>query len=183
MFLAALSCGINQKKVFSKIHKIKPVRGRLECVARLNNNSKIIVDFAHTPDALKQSLISIKKQFKKEIIIVFGCGGERDKAKRSIMGKIAKKYCRKIFITDDNPRNEDPKKIRKEIIKECKKLAVNIGNRKEAIKTAIQELRTNEVLLVAGKGHEKTQDYGKKIFNFSDEKVIKDKGRQIPYIL
>ena len=172
--LAALSCGINQKKVFSKIHKIKPVCGRLECVARLNNNSKIIVDFAHTPDALKQSLISIKKQFKKEIIIVFGCGGERDKAKRSIMGKIAKKYCRKIFITDDNPRNEDPNKIRKEIIKECKKIAVNIGNRKEAIKTAIKELRANEILLVAGKGHEKTQDYGKKIFNFSDEKVIKD---------
>ena len=172
--LAALSCGINQKKVFNKIHKIKPVRGRLECVARLNNNSKIIVDFAHTPDALKQSLISIKKQFKKEIIIVFGCGGERDKTKRSIMGKIAKKYCRKIFITDDNPRNEDPNKIRKEIIKECKKKAVNIGNRKEAIKTAIKELRANEILLVAGKGHEKTQDYGKKIFNFSDEKVIKD---------
>ena len=172
--LAALSCGIDKKKIFSKIDKIKPVCGRLECVARLNNNSKIIVDFAHTPDALKQSLIAIKKQFKKEIIIVFGCGGERDKAKRRIMGKIAKKYCRKIFITDDNPRNEDPKKIRKEIIKECKKLAVNIGNRKEAIKTAIQELRTNEVLLVAGKGHEKTQDYGKKIFNFSDEKVIKD---------
>jgi len=172
--LAAISCGINKKKIFNKINKIKPVPGRLECVARLNNNSKIILDFAHTPDALKQSLIAIKKQFKKEIIIVFGCGGERDKAKRPIMGKIAKKYCRKIFITDDNPRNEDPKKIRKEIISGCKKFAANIGNRKEAIKIAIKELGANEILLVAGKGHEKMQDYGKKILNFSDKKVIKD---------
>jgi len=90
------------------------------------------------------------------------------------MGKIAKKHCRKIFITDDNPRNEDPKKIRDTIMKSCKKLAVNIGNRKEAIKTAIKELGTNEILLVAGKGHEKIQDYGNRILNFSDKKVIKE---------
>ena len=156
--LAASSCGLNQKKIFNQVNKIKPVPGRLECVARLNNNSNIIVDFAHTPDALEQSLIALKKQFKKEIIIVFGCGGERDKKKRPIMGKIAKKYCRKIFITDDNPRNENPKKIRNAIMKGCKKLAVNIGNRKEAIKIAIKELGTNEILLVAGKGYEET-DY------------------------
>ena len=99
--LAASSCGLSQNKIFNQIQKIKPIPGRLECVASLNNNSNIIVDFAHTPDALEQSLIAIKKQFKKEIIIVFGCGGERDKKKRFIMGKIAGKYCRKIFVTDD----------------------------------------------------------------------------------
>ena len=75
------------------------------------------MDFAHTPDALEQSLIALKKQFKKEIVLVFGCGGERDKKKRRTMGKIAKKYCRKIFVTDDNPRSEDPKKIRETIEK------------------------------------------------------------------
>ena len=170
--LAASSCGLNQDKIFNQISKIKPVAGRLECVAYLNNNSNIIVDFAHTPDALEQSLVALKKQFKKEIIIVFGCGGERDKKKRLIMGKIAKKYCRKIFVTDDNPRNEDPKKIRNMIMKGCKKLAINIGNRKQAIKTAIKDLGSNEILLVAGKGHEKTQDYGNKIINFSDKKAI-----------
>ena len=170
--LAASSCGLNQNKIFNQINKIKPVSGRLECVAHLNNNSNIIVDFAHTPDALEQSLIALKKQFKKEIVIVFGCGGERDKKKRLIMGKVAKKYCRKIFVTDDNPRNEDPEKIRNMIMKGCKKLAINIGNRKQAIKTAIKELGSNEILLVAGKGHEKTQDYGNKIINFSDKKVI-----------
>ena len=170
--LAATDCGLNQNKIFNQINKIKPVSGRLECVAYLKNNSNVIVDFAHTPDAIEQSLIALRKQFKKEIVIVFGCGGERDKKKRLIMGKIAKKYCRKIFVTDDNPRNEDPKKIRNMIMKGCKKLAINIGNRKQAIKTAIKELGSNEILLVAGKGHEKTQDYGNKIINFSDKKVI-----------
>ena len=90
------------------------------------------------------------------------------------MGKIAKKYCRRIFVTDDNPRYEDPKKIRNEIIKGCKKIAINIGNRKKAIRNAIGELGSNEVLLVAGKGHEKTQDYGNKIISFSDKKIIKE---------
>ena len=172
--LAASSCGLNQNQILSQIHKIKSVPGRLECVVNLNNNSNIIVDFAHTPEALKQSLITLKKQFKKEIIIVFGCGGERDKKKRFTMGKIANKYCRKVFVTDDNPRNENPKKIRNTIINGCKKIAVDIGNRKKAIKSAIYELRSDEILLVAGKGHEETQDYGKKIKIFSDKKVIKE---------
>ena len=153
--LAASTCGLNQNRILNQIHKIKSVPGRLECVASLNNNSNIVVDFAHTPDALEQSLIALKKQFKKEIIIVFGCGGERDKKKRFTMGKIASKYCRKIFVTDDNPRNEDPQKIRNTIIKGCKKIAVDIGSRKKAIKTAIQELGSNEILLVAGKGMKK----------------------------
>ena len=172
--LAASLCGLNHNRIFNQLHKIKPVPGRLECVASLNNNSNIVVDFAHTPDALEQSLIALKKQFKSEIIIVFGCGGERDKKKRFAMGKIASKYCSKIFITDDNPRNENPKKIRNTIMKGCRKLAVDIGSRKKAIKNAIRELEPNAILLVAGKGHEETQDYGSKIINFSDKKLIKE---------
>ena len=171
--LAALECGLNQNRIFNQIHKIKSVPGRLESVASLNNNSNIVVDFAHTPEALEQSLIALKEQFKREILIVFGCGGDRDKKKRFIMGKIASKYCRKIFVTDDNPRNENPKKIRNAIMKGCNKLAVNIGSRKKAIETAINELGSNEVLLVTGKGHEETQDYGNRIINFSDKKLIK----------
>ena len=171
--LAAKTCGLKQNQILNKLHKIKPVPGRLECVARLNNNSNIIVDFAHTPDALEQSLIAIKKQFKKEIIIVFGCGGERDKRKRFAMGRIAKKYCKKIFVTDDNPRHENPKKIRNAIMIGCKKLATEIGNREKAIRTAIRELEPNQILLVAGKGHEAIQDYGNKIINISDKQLIK----------
>ena len=171
---AALHCGLNQKEILNKIHKIKTVTGRLENVACVNNNSNIIVDFAHTPDALEQTLIALKKQFKKKIIIVFGCGGERDKKKRILMGKIAAKYCHKIFVTDDNPRNENPKAIRSRIIMGCKKLAIDISNRKEAIETAIKGINEKEMLLVAGKGHEKTQDYGHKIISFSDQKIIKN---------
>tara|TARA_B100000029_G_scaffold216599_1_gene214405 strand:- start:2640 stop:5492 length:2853 start_codon:yes stop_codon:yes gene_type:complete len=170
---ASLSSRLSINKIASQLHKIKPVPGRLECVESLNHNSNIIVDFAHTPEALEQSLIALKKQFKNEIIIVFGCGGERDKEKRFVMGKIASKYCRKIFITDDNPRNENPKKIRDEVIKGCNKSAVSIGSRRIAIKKAIEELKFNETLLVAGKGHEETQNYGKKVINFSDKKLIK----------
>ncbi len=172
--LAASYCGLSQKKILNKIHKIKSVNGRLENIVNLDNNSNIIVDFAHTPDALEQSLIALKTQFKKKIIIVFGCGGDRDKKKRILMGKVAAKYCRKIFVTDDNPRNENPKSIRRRIIVGCKKLALDIPNRKRAIKMAIQELNANEILLVAGKGHETTQDYGNKIFHFSDQKIIKN---------
>ena len=171
--LAASCCGININKAFKVINNIRPVSGRLECIANLKNNAKIILDFAHTPEALKQSLIALKDQFRRNIILVFGCGGERDKKKRSIMGTIAAKYCRKIFVTDDNPRNENPKKIRKAIIESCKELALEIGSRKKAIETAIKELNEGEILLVAGKGHEKTQDYGDKIINFSDKKIIR----------
>ena len=172
--LVAIFFGLSRKKILHQIKKIKPVLGRLECVTTLKNNSNIIVDFAHTPDALEQSLVALKKQFKKEIILVFGCGGERDKKKRFSMGAVAKKYCRKIFVTDDNPRNENPKKIRNAVIKGCKKLAVDIADRKNAITAAIKELRSNEILLVAGKGHESDQDYGNKVISFSDKKIIKE---------
>ena len=172
--LAAVQSGVNKDKILKNLKKIKPVTGRLECVAKIKNNSRIIVDFAHTPDALEKSLTSLKEHFKKDILIVFGCGGDRDKKKRIKMGKVAQKYCRKIFITDDNPRFENPKKIRKEILKGCNGKALDIADRKKAIKLAIKELKSNEVLLVAGKGHENTQNYGNKILNFSDKKVIKE---------
>ena len=88
------------------------------------------------------------------------------------MGRIASKYCRKVFVTDDNPRNETPKGIRDTIMKGCKKLAVNIGNRKKAIETAIKELRPHEILLVAGKGHEQYQEVRGKRYFFDDKKVV-----------
>ena len=129
--LAAHDCGVSYSKIFNKIKKIKCVPGRLEQVVKLKNNSNIIIDFAHTPEALENSLNALKKQFNRNILLVFGCGGERDKKKRLIMGKIANKYCKEIFITDDNPRNENPKKIRNEIVKGCRTNAKNIGNKKK----------------------------------------------------
>ena len=172
--LAAKKSGLEFKKIINVIHKLKSVEGRFENIGALKNNSKVILDYAHTPAALKLALLNIKEQFpKSKISLVFGCGGERDLKKRSIMGKIADKYSDKIYLTDDNPRNENPSKIRKDIKKGIKKIKFKeLPNRKKAIHEAIMNLNTGELLLVAGKGHEKTQDYGKRKLFFSDQQII-----------
>ena len=172
--LAASKSKIKFSKIIEKMSEIKAVEGRLENVGNIKNNSKVILDYAHTPDALKHTLESIKEQFShSSITIVFGCGGDRDKDKRSIMGKIANNYCDKIFLTDDNPRYENPKKIRNQIKKKISRSKlVEIASREKAIKVAIESLNSGDILLVAGKGHEIYQEYkGRKKF-FSDKKCI-----------
>ena len=172
--LAAKNSKIKFSKIVESINKIKPVNGRLEKIGNIKNNSKVILDYAHTPEALKTSLENIKEQFKfSDISIVFGCGGERDKLKRSIMGKIANTYCRKIYLTDDNPRNENPQKIRNQIKVHIKKSKLReIQSRERAIGQAIQELKSGSILLVSGKGHETYQEYSTIKKNLSDRKCI-----------
>ena len=172
--LAAYKSGLKFEKIINVIHKLKPVKGRLEKIGEIKNNSKVILDYAHTPAALELAILNIKEQFpKKKISLVFGCGGERDFKKRPMMGKIADKYSDRIYLTDDNPRNENPSKIRKDIKKGIKKIKIQeLPNRKKAIYNAIMSLNTGELLLVAGKGHEKVQDYGGKKLFFSDQEVI-----------
>ena len=170
--LAAEKCGLSLNKSLQKTAFIKTPKGRLECIKKLKNHSRIFTDFAHTPDALDHVLKNLKSH-GKNISIVFGCGGDRDKGKRSKMGYIASKYCNKIYVTDDNPRHENPKTIRQEIIKGIKKKFQEISSRKLAIQKGIKELNYNEILLVAGKGHEQYQDFGSKKFTFSDEVEIK----------
>ena len=111
--IAAEKSNLKFEKIAKKINKIKNVNGRLEKIGYLKNNSRVMLDYAHTPDALKNCLQNLQDQFaNKKIAIVFGCGGDRDKAKRSQMGKITNEFCHKIYLTDDNPRFENPKKIR-----------------------------------------------------------------------
>ena len=171
---AAYKSGIRFNKIIDIIHKIKPIAGRFEKVGKIKNNSRVILDYAHTPAALETTLLNLKEQFPdSNVNLVFGCGGNRDFKKRSIMGKIAEKYSDKIYLTDDNPRYENPSKIRKDIKEGIKKIKIyEFSNRKTAISEAIKNLKSGELLLVAGKGHEKTQDYGKKKLFFSDKKVI-----------
>ena len=110
----------------------------LELIRKFPNNIKVYIDYAHTPDALCEALKSLNNFKKNKISLVFGCGGERDFKKRPLMAKIAKSMCEKIFVTDDNPRNESPKKIRKQIIRQLKNCNYyNIGSRSKAIKEAI----------------------------------------------
>ena len=172
--LAAECSGVKFSKIISNIHKIKPVEGRMEQIKRIKNGSKVILDFAHTPDALKSSLENLKDQYPlNNLNIVFGCGGNRDKAKRSLMGKIADKYCEKVYLTDDNPRDEIPKKIRSQIkSKISRKKLIEIPSRKNAILKAINNLTSGNILLVAGKGHETYQQYGSTKKSFSDREII-----------
>ena len=172
--IAATKSKLSFKKIINIIEDLKPVRGRLEPVGSIKNNSKVILDYAHTPDALEASLTSIKEQFKnRKISIVFGCGGDRDKVKRPMMGKIANKYCDRVYLTDDNPRYEDPKTIRKSIRKNINKSKTyEIPNRANAINQAIMDLNTGDLLIVAGKGHEKIQEYKRTKKLFSDQQQI-----------
>ena len=172
--LAAKVCGLKNKLIYNAIRKVKEVSGRLELIKVYSNNIKVFIDYAHTPDALNKSLQSLRKKYGLNVILVFGCGGDRDKIKRPLMAKIANKNCKKIYLTDDNPRNENPKKIRNELSKSISKnKCVNIGNRALAIKKSIQNANPHDVILIAGKGHEEEQFYKNKIIKTSDAKIVK----------
>ncbi len=174
--IAASKSNIDMKKILKVLPKIQPVKGRFEKVGKIKNKSIVILDYAHTPHALKTCLINLKEQFAgKKISLVFGCGGNRDQNKRAKMGKIADTFSNKIYLTDDNPRFENPDKIRNEIKKGIKKQKIyEFASRYLAITEAIKDLKTGEILLVAGKGHEETQDIGAKKIYFSDKKTILD---------
>ena len=171
--LAAYLSGIKIDTILRNISKVKPVNGRLEQIGKLKNKSRVILDYAHTPDALKTVISNIKEDYPlSKISLVFGCGGDRDKSKRPLMGDIANKYCDKIYLTDDNPRFENPKVIRDQIKRKIKKKKyIEISSRSNAISTAVSELNSGDILIVAGKGHENYQEYKKRLF-FSDKLEI-----------
>ena len=169
----AIACcyclNIDTKNILMHLSKLSNPPGRLERVTRANYKFQIFIDYAHTPDALKQVLID-KSSKNKKPNIVFGCGGNRDLGKRKEMGMIASRYADKVYITDDNPRDENPYLIRKSILSRCKK-GIEISDRKEAICKAIKDLKKNDVLIIAGKGHEKIQIIKNSKKNFDDLKI------------
>ena len=172
--IAAEASNLDLKKILTVIPKINSVEGRFEKIGKIKNHSKVILDYAHTPEALRVCLLNLRDQFpNKKLVLLFGCGGNRDKNKRFKMGKIADQHSDEIYLTDDNPRYENPNKIRRDIKKGIKKKKIKeIPNRAKAIKDAIQNLKSGDILLVAGKGHERVQDIGKRKINFSDKKII-----------
>ena len=172
--IAAKKSNINIKKIFKVVPKIRSVEGRFERIGMIKNKSKVILDYAHTPDALKTCLKNLKEQFPgHKISLVFGCGGNRDQNKRAKMGNIADTFSDKIYLTDDNPRLENPSKIRNDIKKGIINQKVfEFPNRAKAILEAINQLNTGEILLVAGKGHEIVQELGFNKIYFSDKKII-----------
>ena len=161
----------NSDKIVKTLSKIKSADGRMQSVGT-KGMSAVVVDYAHTPDALKKSLQTLAKQFNKKVDVVFGCGGDRDKGKRYKMGKIANQFASKIYLTNDNPRSENPNSIIKQIKKGCSRSKI-ILDRKIAIKTAINNLNNDSILLIAGKGHENYQIINNQKKYFSDQKVSK----------
>jgi UDP-N-acetylmuramyl-tripeptide synthetase len=161
----------NPDQIINTLSKIKSANGRMQYVGN-KKKSAVVVDYAHTPDALKKSLQTLAKQFNKKVDVVFGCGGDRDKGKRYKMGDIADQFASKIYLTNDNPRSENPTSIIKQIKKGCSRSKI-ILDRKMAIKSAINNLNTDSILLIAGKGHENYQIINNQKKYFSDQKVSK----------
>ena len=171
--LAANKSGLKFEKIINVIHKLKSVEGRLEKIGKIKNNSKVILDYAHTPEALKLALLNLKEQFPmSKISLVFGCGGERDFKKRSLMGKIAEKYSDKIYLTDDNPRNENPSRIRKDIKKGIKKIKIQ-----EGLIVPVMDARRDEVYsaIFDHKFYQKRESKPEIIYNNSFFDLIKEK--------
>ncbi len=157
------------------IPKLSAPHGRLSCVAQ-KNDFLVYVDFAHSPDALEKVLKNLRRYTQKHLWVVFGCGGNRDSDKRPRMGAIASRCADKIVITDDNPRFEDPSAIRHDILKgiDENKLqdVVAIAGRRQAIEYAISHARAGDIIVVAGKGHERGQIVGNTVFDFDDTQEV-----------
>lgn len=168
-----VGCGGNLAEGIRHLPHLHNVKGRLEKVATHPDGAPIFIDYAHTPSALANALKTTRNHVKGRLVVVFGCGGDRDKGKRSEMGKVASELADAIIVTDDNPRSENPESIRTEIMLGAPK-AKNIPGRAEAITHAVKELGNNDVLLIAGKGHENTQIIGKQTLPFNDGDVARE---------
>lgn len=167
------SFGMGLEESLVSCAALKNVAGRMELVARHNNGAAIFIDYAHTPAALQKLLEVARQHFTGKLVVVFGCGGDRDKGKRPLMGAVANRLADIAIVTDDNPRSENPADIRKAIIEQCAN-AIEIGDRKQAIIAGLKTLEKNDALIVAGKGHETTQIIGEQILNFNDADIIRE---------
>lgn len=166
------ACGGDLNKALAVIPMLTGVPGRLEQVAQLTNGATVFIDYAHTPAALEKILHTLRPHTKNKLHVVFGCGGDRDKGKRPEMGAVAERLADSVIITDDNPRSEDPASIRKAILAATRH-AKEVADRREAIYVAIKGLRAGDILVIAGKGHEKTQTIGDKVTPFDDAEVAR----------
>ena len=166
----AIATGAAPARVFKALEKLTGAKGRLE-LAGTHNGAPIFIDYAHKPDALAKALAALRPYASGRLVVVFGCGGDRDTGKRPIMGRIAHDNADRVIVTDDNPRSENPAAIRAAILAEAQG-ASEIGDRASAIRAGIEELTSGDVLLIAGKGHETGQLIAGKILPFSDHEAV-----------
>jgi len=166
----ALSLGEAPETVFAAMATLKPVKGRIEHVGATKDGAHVFVDYAHTPDGLDVLLRAARPHAPGKLVVVFGCGGDRDKTKRAKMGAIAKKQADVVIVTDDNPRSEEAADIRAQVL-EGALGAMEIGDRGEAIRAGVAMLKAGDALLIAGKGHETGQIIKGVTHPFSDQDV------------
>ena len=170
----AQAIGIRLADIKAGLEKLSSVSGRLEAV-RTDRPFSVFVDYAHTPDALENVLKTVREFAKARVICVFGCGGDRDRAKRPIMGEIAGRFSEFCIITSDNPRTEDPMAIIETIEEGTKRSGTKytvIENRKEAIRYALSIAKDNDVIMIAGKGHENYQEINGTKYHFDDKEIV-----------
>ena len=165
----AIATGGAADRVFAALASLKGAKGRLDLVGD-KNGAPVFVDYAHKPDALEKAIEALRPYVKRELVVVFGAGGDRDKGKRALMGGIAARFADRVIVTDDNPRSENPATIRTAIMDGAARAANvrEIGDRREAIHGAVAALKPGDVLLIAGKGHETGQIVGDRTLPFSD---------------
>jgi UDP-N-acetylmuramoyl-L-alanyl-D-glutamate--2,6-diaminopimelate ligase len=167
--------GFDFDHIVEVLEKVTAVTGRLQRIGFVESEVQVFVDYAHTPDALEKSLWelrNIKAQQGEKLYVVFGCGGDRDPSKRELMGQVACKLADYVVVTDDNPRSENPQKIRLDVLKGAAG-AEEIEGREFAIESTIAKLKKNDILLIAGKGHETYQIIGNRTVFFSDIEIAK----------
>ncbi|MEI4471172.1 UDP-N-acetylmuramoyl-L-alanyl-D-glutamate--2,6-diaminopimelate ligase [Frigidibacter sp. MR17.24] len=162
-----IASGAEPDVVFDAVSQVKTVRGRMELAAVRRNGATVFVDYSHKPGALASALVSLRPHVMGRILCVFGAGGDRDKLKRPLMGEAAARHADLVFVTDDNPRSEDPATIRAEVMAGCPE-ATEVADRAEAILRAVDALEPGDALIIAGKGHETGQIVGDTVFPFDD---------------
>ncbi len=163
----AIACGAAPASVMAALPGLSGVRGRMQLAATRRNGAAVFVDYAHTPDAIATALRALRPHVLGRLIVVFGAGGDRDRSKRPLMGAAAREAADVLYVTDDNPRSEDPAAIRTAILAACPD-ANEVGDRAEAILLAVDALQPGDALLIAGKGHETGQVVGSHVFPFDD---------------
>ena len=167
-----LATGADQEAAVAALQHLEGVPGRMESVGRTPRGGRVFVDYAHKPGALETVLTALRPHTRARLRVVFGCGGDRDAGKRPMMGEIATRLADRAIVTDDNPRTENPAKIRREIMAAAPG-AVEIGDRGEAIASAVAALGPGDVLVIAGKGHESGQIVGTRVLPFDDRDVAR----------
>ncbi|MEM7327446.1 MAG: UDP-N-acetylmuramoyl-L-alanyl-D-glutamate--2,6-diaminopimelate ligase [Pseudomonadota bacterium] len=168
----ALAGGHGLQAVATGMAQLKPVKGRLEYVGETKDGAGVFVDYAHTPAGLDVLIRAARPHTAGRLVVVFGCGGDRDRGKRPLMGEVAAKHADKVIVTDDNPRSEDPAAIRRDVLVGVP-TAIEIGDRGAAIAQAVSDLEKGDTLLIAGKGHETGQIIGDSVIPFSDQEAAR----------